>query len=261
MNRIKKLLLRLAPLLFLVGAIGFTVPASAAIAIGAHTSGLQSGGSATLVLPSVNTTTGSTFNVFVGLFGATVTSVTDNESNTYTLITSSTNGGFFNTYAYKCENCTGGTGHVVTILASSAVFYSAYLQEITGALTSSGVDVSNTLTTSVATTFSGASATTTNANDLVLSYFQLQVSYASIADSGAGFSMLDSSTTGGSAVSSAVVSSTGAYSDTYTIDISGNEIGGVIVAYKAASAPPPVVNGVVMSNGHPVQSGTAILYQ
>ena len=93
------------------------------------------------------TTTGSGSSFFV-LFcsgsGATVTSVTDSKSNTYTLLGSSTNtNDGIKIWVYYAENGTGGASHTFTVDMSGNSLMVAGI-EVTGAATASIIDASNT---------------------------------------------------------------------------------------------------------------------
>jgi hypothetical protein len=108
-------------------------------------------------------------------------SITDNKSNTYTQIGAATaiagTGGSYLTRLYYCENATGGSSHQVTVTLSAAALLTIFLVEITGGATSSSLDQHAETLDFSSPYSSGATATTTNAADLLVSmYFGSSVS-------------------------------------------------------------------------------------
>lgn len=209
---------------------------------GTHVTTLSTGGVTTAA-------TGSTFVIFVAITGGATISATPTDSfgNTYTLTTSLT--GFFfaseNIYAYTCINGSGGAAHTATAVPSASTAMAVGFVELTGV---GSIDVSNSLNNgnSASTSAPGASVTTTNANDLILSFIALSNGGGStISDSAAWNSLFNNSNPAGAdatiqscASSYQVETSTGTFSDSYTLSPSNNS-GGLTIAFKAAA---PIIN-------------------
>lgn len=225
------------------------------IAVGQHTfvtstftSGLTTTGIAT-------SASGSNFYVFAGVSSTTTPTVSDNKGNTYTLITSDLTGNFggIGVFAWKAENGTGGAGHTVTVSLANVGMAVEFI-EVTGAATSGSVDASgHNGTNSQSTTITCATVTTTNANDLILSFWKSSnTGNTSIAsNTGAGYALVDSQTANPAfAASSRVVSSTGTYGDTYTVGTAAYQ-GTITLAILPAGAgpPPPVGNSLIRTPG------------
>lgn len=195
------------------------------------------GTSTTITTGSVTTSpTGSTFVVCIQRRSATVSSLTDSYSNTYTLKQTGT--GFNNGDIYVCENGSGGAGHTVTLTVGTADNIELLFQEITGAATVSAYDAGNNgSNTSGGTTLTGASVTTTNANDMVFSFIAGYSDSGATSSTGTGWTLADSiavSGTPSSGTSYKVVSATGSYNDVYT-QAAFNYAAFAIVSIKQAS--------------------------
>jgi len=209
------------------------------IAIGQHAKATSTAfGSSTTVTTSAVTTaaTGSVFAILVNAKSKAVSSVTDSYSNTYTLKES---GAGFNTASiYICDGGNGGSGHTATVTMASADSFEFFFVEITGAASPSFDVGGQGGSTSSVTSFTGAAVTTTNANDLIISFAGMFGDAGALTDSGTGFSIFDSSTVSGTATagySTAIKSSTGTYQDTYGI-ASSNFPAYASIALKQASA-------------------------
>ena len=218
-----------------------------AIAIGQHksagTAAFSPVTSLTTAAPAGNTTTGSTFviMVFTGGTVAASTPVQDSFSNTYTLKASAAViFGAQHVYCYVCPNGTGGASHTATVNFSASASGGIFFAEVTGAATSS-YDTSGTISNNGAgATQSGASVTTTNANDLILSMLCTNGTGDTITDSTGWNQIIESMGFGAGgaangALSYIVESATGTYSDTYGISGASDATGGVTVALKAGS--------------------------
>lgn len=177
--------------------------------------------------------------MIVGSTGAIASStpVQDSFSNAYTLKSSGTAvfGGIF-MYAYVCDGASGGAGTIATANFAASSAGAVYFIEITGAA-NPGFDVQNTINNSSAsTTPSGASVTTTNAADLILSLIYSS-NAATITNAGGFNAFVDKSNAAAassvpnSAVSYQIESTTGAYSDSYVLGASDFS-GGLTIALK-----------------------------
>jgi len=204
----------------------------------AHTHSTPFGSSTTATTGSVTTAaSGSTFVICTNTKSQTISSVTDSKGNTYVQKASGT---LFNTAnIYVCDGGTGGSGHTATLTMSAADSFCFFFIELTGAANPS-VDVTGNGSNndSGLTTVTGASVTTTFAPDLILSLIGCFGSTATITDSGTGFAFVDKDVTDGvpaGAVSYAIKSATGTYSDTYTQG-TGNFNSFAAVAFKEQGA-------------------------
>jgi len=253
------------------------LPASswAAIAVGQHAVNVSAAFSPVTTISTPSKTTSASGSTFVILLWSTTTvasstPVSDattgctSPCNTYTLKASSTAiFGGINLYVYVTDNATGGAGHVATANLSASAAVAILFVEITGAANPS-YDTSNTFANnSNASSQAGASVTTTAANDLVLSLFGTG-NNTTIGDASGWSAILDQSNPSvTSGVQSAVDSykiqaTTGAVFDTYSMS-PADFSGGITVAFKQGAG--AVVNGPVISNGHPVKSGSSVLYK
>jgi len=225
------------------------------IAVGQHTSVTSAFTNGLTTTGITTSASGSNFYVFVGVSSAGPPTVSDSKSNTYSLVTSDTTGDFngINVYAFKCENGTGGASHTVTVNQANVGMVVAFV-EVTGAATSGSIDVSNhNGTNATSTTINTATVTTTNANDLILSFWKgSNTGNTSVAaNTGAGYAIVNSGTANPAfAVSSRVVSSTGTYGDTYTLG-TADYAGTITLAILPAGAgpPPPVGNSLIRTPG------------
>ena len=140
----------------LIGARGTSATATVVTTAGASTGGAKSTGHVTISFDP----------------GTTITSVTDNKSNTWVLIGSVVTGGG-KLARYKCEGMTGGASHAVTVVFSAAAFAVCHFVEIIGsggAIThDAAASVSTTNTQSaVGATYTITSNALAQANSLVI---------------------------------------------------------------------------------------------
>lgn len=196
-----------------------------AIAIGGFGKANSTFGTTVTTASTTTSATGSTFLCFIGAYnGPTFSSLVDSKSNTYTLVTSNNTAGFggITVWCYSCVNGTGGSGHTATVTMTADVNILLFFVEITGAQTTSPIDQYNSNgSNSTVTTAVCATVTTTNAHEMVLSYYyggNAGNPAQTITDSGSGFSIVDSEQATGpyGAYSKNIVSTTGTYGDTFT---------------------------------------------
>lgn len=215
--------------------------------VGTHAVAASGASNSTTTGAVTTTASGSSFVIAVCYPNSdTITSVTDSKSNVYSLIRQVADAGDgFKAAWYLCENGVGGASHTGTVQISATNPKTVYFCEITGGALSSLTDQeSGVLDTS--SPFD-SSITTTNANDLILTFVVSNNATATITLSG-GFATVDSENAGAvdfaTNLGSRVVSSTGSYSPAATASAGGNAV--VLTAgFKALAAatttlaPPP----------------------
>lgn len=192
---------------------------------------------------------------------ATFTGITDTGARTWTAYASITNYTNTNGPSYysvwTAPTGAGGDTPTITCTASSSNWVQGAVVEV-AAGNFSTTPFSTFATASqgtVSTTVSIGPTGTSGANELAISF---------VGDDGgstwtapAGWATAVQQTALSVAVSWLAVNSATATAS-WTSSANDNS-GGVIVVVKNPA--PVIINGVVMSNGHPVQSGTAVLYQ
>lgn len=164
---------------------------------------------------------------------------TDTQGNTYTLLTTFSNGTSFNSQAwYACYNIAGhAAGNVITSNPDVGAV-NMHVWEVSGLVTTAAFDKSSSTFGSTTSLTSGATATTTVADELLIGVFSndhLNESWTL----GAGYSnLLISGATQTNAFSSAseeqIVAATGAYTATMTAGHAAANLG-VIMTFKGLS--------------------------
>lgn len=126
--------------------------------------GTNSGGSP--ASGSFTTTKGNAILVFAAFNGTpSAVGFTDTQGNTYQLVANYAAG---NTYVYAALNVAGGTGNVITGVASGVTFWGFQAMEYTNVVGASPLDTSGTSSgTGVPVT---SSVTTANASDVLISF-------------------------------------------------------------------------------------------
>ncbi len=192
-------------------------------------------GSTTSTTPTFTSTSGNTIFAVAGVSGNSTTgvfdSVTDNKGNTYTkavglIITTASGNG---TEIWYSQNITGGAGHTVTCTRTTpgdGGVVRVHIQEWSN-IAVSPLDQTASQTNASGTPTSGNTATTTQANEVLIGS---DGSNASDTGAGSGYSNYLNSLPAGHGVSmeSQAVSSTGAYAATFT--------SGAAVTYAACIA-------------------------
>jgi len=264
----KKYLLALAGLC----ALAWAQVSSATIGVGCAVFNGNNGTTSATTIASTacsTATSGSTFAVLVMSRNTTApSSITGTingtaDGNTYTLAQSIT--AYSGAWLYYCIHCNGGTNHVITATwAATAVLNAISLVEFTGVglgtFDTAPTGIYNTVASSTGT---APSITTSVANELVIDIFSTYGSNTdTISDTGTGFTIAVSqgtiSTVNGAVSWAVPVASSTASADTYSW-ITADYSNFLSMAIKPAAAPPG--NGPLISNGHPVQSGTHLLYE
>lgn len=192
--------------------------------------------------------------------GGTVGTITDSASNTYTIGTSASGSTFISACSYNLAIASSITSVTYTP-SGTATESGAIVWDVTATGT---IGVASGATNAKQYSFNSVTATDgTITNSLTLTQTDgLLIGFGRDGSSG--------TLTAGTAYTADVHLSTNAYlgehkaasasaSATMTDSNANNLVMTAGIALQVT--PPVVVNGVVMSNGHPVQSGTSILYQ
>ena len=197
-----------------------------AIAVGVHAVAADGTTNTTTTGAVTTAASGSSFVIAVSYPNSdTITTVSDSKGNTYTLIRQVADAGDGVKGAwYLCTNGTGGASHTGSVQISATDPKTVYFCEITGGATASLTDQeSGVLDTS--TPFD-SSITTTNADDLILTFCVSNNATATITLNG-GFGTVDSENAAvdyATKLGSRVVSATGSYSPAATASAGGNMI-------------------------------------
>ena len=178
--------------------------------------------------------------IVLGLFvldSTSVSSVTDTQGNTYTLIGSPQTWSpyHFVERLYYAKNIKGGA-NTTTVTLSGSKYMEVHLYDYSGLDTTSPLDASATPQTGTSVTGTSGTLTTSNANDLLFGFFHSDNNVTNTA--GAGFTGRTVSAEGIPLAEDKYVTSTNSYSA--TMSFSGNaDYVGFLVAFKAASGTPP----------------------
>lgn len=162
-----------------------------------------------------------------------ITGVTDTNSNTWTKVGSSVQGGRSGDWWYV-QSAAAGTP-TITITSTDFLTRAIVLRELSGVATTAPIDVSAYAAVATSTTVT-VSATTTNANDLIVGAAGIDKS-AAVYTLGSGYSNLTQATGGdflSGAMESKNVTATGSQTANFTIDTAQSGIASII-AIKEAS--------------------------
>lgn len=132
----------------------------------------QNTGAVTLVLPAFtgSVTAGNLIVVHAGRHntaGSTL-SVSDNKGNSYSMAVGPTTLGNGRAYIFYSVVDTGGTNFIITITASASSIHTAAAAEYSGVATSTPLDQIAAATGNGTAASSGATPTTTQANELIM---------------------------------------------------------------------------------------------
>lgn len=176
-----------------------------------------------------NTTTGNTIIVMVGTNGSSnfVSSITDSQSNTYSKAGSdSTAGGAGEIEIWYAKNITGGTTPTLTVNMNTTNGTSFIAREYSGLDTTAPFDKFSGSGANSSAASSGATATTTQASELVVGAVFVSISSGSdTVSAGSGYGNLGHETSNGSfqsAMEDKTVSSTGAQTATFGLSLGWN---------------------------------------
>jgi len=174
--------------------------------------------------------------IILGLFvlnSTSVSSVTDTQGNTYTLIGSPQTWSpkSYVERLYYAKNITGGADNI-TVTLSASKYMELHAYDYSGLDTSSPLDASATPRTGNSVTGTSGMLTTTNANDLLFGYFHSDSGVTNTA--GSGFTGRTFSIDGYPLGEDQNVAIANSYSATMNFSGSANYVG-FFVAFKAAA--------------------------
>lgn len=182
----------------------------------------------------MNTTTGSSFVVMLSGGSSTVTGVTDNKGNTYTLVHNQLSDNTAYCAVWKCDAGTGGSAHRVTVTTAGGEYGVVHFLEVTG---TSGYDsaslgyANDNFAPNTATT-----GTLSQADELLLSIITSPSGSPTYTNT--TMAVVSSETDGGSYWTSAVaaqnVTSTAAFTANWNYDNS-TQTAVIIVGFKSSS--------------------------
>jgi|GEM_PF-3472893 hypothetical protein len=164
-------------------------------------------------------------------------SVSDTEGNTWLSLTAAVSAGSHMSQIFYVENVKGGTTDTVTCTQSSGVSgtMAILILEYSGIATSGSLDQQNqTAGTNNTATLTGASITTTNANDLVIGGAGLGANTTFTAGTGYTLDVSDARL----GWETQIVSSTGTFTPTMNSTTTASSWTFTTAAFKAAGAPP-----------------------
>lgn len=196
---------------------------------------------------SSNTTTGNFIVVSWEGHGATVSSITDSQSNTYTKAGANT-AGIYNTEVWYAQNITGGTTPTITLNISSGQPSGIIIKEYSGVITTGNpIDASDFTATGTGTTATTNNITTVTANTALVATMSTQGNSSWVV--GAGYSNLSTSDNINISLANEdkIVSTTGSYNATITLNSLTWDAS--IIALKAA----PTVDQIFPSEVYPNQ--------
>jgi hypothetical protein len=185
-----------------------------------------------------------------------VTSITDNQSDTYVSSTNSRGndsaGGDSIEIWYSKNIAAGATS--VTINASSSFTISAWVYEVAGADTSTPLDIAhNTINGASCASCVGPSATTTAANEFVLTAISPVNNVTAVSAPWTLDTVL-----GGHGSAYQIVTSTGNYVATWTVNTAGTFAGSIATFQQALPAAPLSPNPAIFLDGACTLDGNII---
>jgi hypothetical protein len=180
--------------------------------------------------------------IIVAIQGSAISSnptVSDSRGNTYTKIGSVNGGGGpAYSYLYYAKNIAAGA-NTVTVTLNNGGDLGFHISEWSGLDTTSPVTASSTgVATSSATLWSASSLTTTAANSLLFSFGGTESS-AETFTAGTNFTKITDQPSHSSMAQYRVVSSTGSYNSTMTVNTADSAWVVIMAAFKAATVVTP----------------------
>jgi len=175
-----------------------------------------------------------------------VSGITDSLGNAYTRATSASESSFVDGEVWVAPVTTGGACTITVTISNAGATLIMTALEYTG-LASSPVDkTSSSSAVSGTAVTSGATATTTQASEVVVTFGLTNGTVATRATQGAGYNhdnnFIDTTNDLFIAFADKVVSSTGAQTGTFTLSGSGHWVG-MVVTLKISTGPPPAPIG------------------
>lgn len=225
-------------------SLGLVRSTTAAPASGiTSTAGTSTGGSGSIILRWISWYTPDGTSTING------TGVTDSFGNTWTLVGSiaSAFDGNWKHALYKCENPTGGASHTFSLGFSSAQDrITEYVVEYLGVSASSPVSAAPAGTTDAASPYDTASATTTQANEVLLAFWHCATENSPGSyTQGNSFTSCGADILSGDYVAAAYreVSSTGTYNGSLTVGTALDEgAASRIISLKLGAATGPTID-------------------
>jgi len=196
----KKLLI---PLLFLAGlacqaqfvSSVFTHVGASGFTIVNHTSASgTTGATVSTSATPINTTGANACFVAVGGYALTIpggTTVTDNKSNTYVAVPTTTTGAVTNVVLFYSKGLTVGTGHYWSASTSSGGYMAIGVLCVNGSILTGGADQENDARPTASTSVQAGSVTPTNTNQLVLNVTGVDNSGARVSSINSGFTLIE----------------------------------------------------------------------
>ena len=233
------ILMRVISKLMLVPAFSFFFTVATLSAAPAYVTGNVNACAATSCAVNLTGTNAGdliVLDMFV-LDSTSVSSVTDTQGNTYTLIGSPQTWSpyHFVERLYYAKNIKGGA-NTTTVTLSGSKYMEVHLYDYSGLDTVSPLDASATPQTGTSVTGTSGTLTTSNANDLLFGFFHSDNNVTNTA--GSGFTGRTFSAEGGYPLAEdKYVTSTNSYSATMSFSGSADYVG-FLVAFKAASGTP-----------------------
>jgi len=207
----------------------------------------ESASATTIAAPAANHTTGNLLVVFVGFHAATATvsSIADTAGNTYTYVASAV----YSSNRIECwyaKNITGNANNVVTATFSASVNYRTItVDQYSGCDPSAPLDQYNTGSGNSKTPTTG-NITTTAADEVLVAGVYLRIGYNITAGTNYTLRTLTNSAPSAGASEDRIVSATGTYNATFSLD-SAIYWASIIASFKAGAAAGPAAVGSSMA--------------
>jgi len=209
----------------------------------------QSASATTIAAPAANHTTGNLLVVFVGMYGnsVTVSSIADTAGNTYTYVTRKV--GTYNTIeCWYAKNITGNTNNVVTATFGGSIDdRTITVDQYSGCDTTAPLDQYNTGTGDSNTPTTG-DITTTAANEVLVAGVYNCYFYPSTITAGTNYTLrtLTDPAPSYGASEDRIVSATGTYNATFSLDIARDWVS-IVASFKAVAVAGPAAVGSSMA--------------
>jgi len=201
----------------------------------------------TIAAPAANHTTGNLLVVFVGChsISVTVSSIADTAGNTYTKVTSIKDS-YDTIECWYAKNITGNANNVVTATYSDSVDYRTItVDQYSGCDTSTPLDQYNTGTGNDTAPTTG-NITTTAADEVLVAGVYLRVSKTITAGTNYTLRTLTNSAPSYAASEDRIISATGTYNATFSLDSATYWIT-IVASFKAAAVAGPAAVGSSMA--------------
>jgi hypothetical protein len=202
----------------------------------------------TIAAPAANHTAGNLLVVFVGLVSstATVSSIADTAGNTYTYVASIVYSAYYRIECWYAKNITGNANNVVTVTYSASVTYRTItVDQYSGCDPSAPLDQYNTGSGNSAAPTTG-NITTTSADEVLVAGVHLDANKTITAGANYTKRTLTDPAPSFGASEDRIVSATGTYNATFSLNSAAGWV--IIVAsFKAAAVAGPAAVGSSMA--------------